>query len=272
MPPDSQPLLDAASEAGNAFIAYNGDAKYMEPTQQSLTDAVGEEDSFKHMSAVPKNRYKLAVKDNICTLGFPTTCASHALEGYQSPYEATVVSLLKRHGAKIVGKTNMDEFGMGSHSTHSRFGPVVQRHTQADGNVIEYSPGGSSGGSALAVAKHVCEGALGTDTGGSVRLPAAYCGVVGFKPSYGLVSRWGVIDYANSFDTVGFFASSSAMIHDMFGKLLSFVQNKSLISIHRRGYLVRRTGSDVLTEIRLTSKAHGCREATDNWCACRVQY
>jgi aspartyl-tRNA(Asn)/glutamyl-tRNA(Gln) amidotransferase subunit A len=147
--------------------------------------------------------WQFAVKDNICTVDLPTTCASAILKDFQSPFDATVVEKLKHAGAMIVGKTNMDEFGMGSHSTHSHFGAVKRKGT--DGS--EYSAGGSSGGSAVAVAELKLEGALGTDTGGSVRLPAAYTGVGGFKPSYGTLSRWGVIPYANSLDTVGIFCS-----------------------------------------------------------------
>lgn len=146
----------------------------------------------------------VAVKDNFTTLDFPTTCASNILRGFQSPYDATVVSRLRKAGAIIVAKTNMDEFAMGSHSIHSAYGPVH------NGSNMEsaLSVGGSSGGSAFAVATDQCILALGTDTGGSVRLPAAYTGIVGFKPSYGLLSRHGVIPYANSLDTVGFMAKS----------------------------------------------------------------
>ncbi|KAF2654519.1 amidase-domain-containing protein [Lophiostoma macrostomum CBS 122681] len=140
----------------------------------------------------------VAVKDNICTADLPTTAASAFLKDFTSPYDATVVRQLRDAGCIIVGKTNMDEFGMGSHSTNSHFQPVTIDTGRGNG----MSPGGSSGGSAVAVAT----GALGTDTGGSVRLPAAYTRTVGFKPSYGLLSRWGVIAYANSLDTVGIFA------------------------------------------------------------------
>ncbi|KAL1857068.1 hypothetical protein VTK73DRAFT_8110 [Phialemonium thermophilum] len=157
-------------------------------------------------------RFRLAVKDNIATRDLPTTCASAILDNYHSPFDATVVSQLRARGAEVVGKTNLDEFGMGSHSTHSAFGPVRfrRRDDSADaGNsaTIDLSAGGSSGGSAVAVVgRREADLALGTDTGGSVRLPAAYTGVVGFKPSYGMISRHGVVPYANSLDTVGFLA------------------------------------------------------------------
>lgn len=147
--------------------------------------------------------WQFAVKDNICTADLPTTCASAMLQQFQSPFDATVVENLKSSGATVVGKTNMDEFGMGSHSTYSYFGPVKRK----GGDGEDYSSGGSSGGSAVAMAEMVgFRGALGTDTGGSVRLPAAYTGVGGFKPSYGALSRWGVVPYANSLDTVGLFS------------------------------------------------------------------
>ncbi|CAK7274550.1 Trimeric GatFAB AmidoTransferase(AdT) complex subunit [Sporothrix epigloea] len=147
--------------------------------------------------------FTLAVKDNIATVGhgLPTTCGSAMLEGYQSPFEATIVTQLRDRGGLVVGKTNLDEFGMGSHSLFSHSGPV--QSPKAGESV---SVGGSSGGSAVAVRLGDADVALGTDTGGSVRLPAAYGGVVGFKPSYGMLSRFGVVPYANSLDTVGLLA------------------------------------------------------------------
>lgn len=157
----------------------------------------------------------IAVKDNICTADLRTTASSGLLKEYTSPYNATVVELLLDEGAMVCGKTNMDEFGMGSHSTHSHAGAVrMQRHAAEE----DMSAGGSSGGSALAVATAQCWAALGTDTGGSVRLPAAYSGVVGFKPSYGLLSRWGVIAYANSLDTVGILGKNVSDVRAVFGR------------------------------------------------------
>ncbi|KAL9125074.1 MAG: hypothetical protein Q9217_005668 [Psora testacea] len=155
----------------------------------------------------------IAVKDNICSSEFPTTCASSLLEGFHSPYAATVVNRLKAAGALIAGTTNLDEFGMGSDSLHSHFGPVNGSYYLEGCGV---SAGGSSGGSAVAVASGQCYAALGTDTGGSVRLPAAYNGIVGFKPSYGMVSRFGVIAYANSLDTVGVMANCVSSTRKVF--------------------------------------------------------
>ncbi|RGP75047.1 aspartyl-trnaasn glutamyl-trna gln amidotransferase subunit a [Fusarium sporotrichioides] len=155
--------------------------------------------------------FTLAVKDNIATSEFPTQCASHILSAHPSPFEATVVRQLRKRGATVVGKTNMDEFGMGSHSINSVHGPV-KNPLAKDDNV---SAGGSSGGSAVAVRLGDADVALGTDTGGSIRLPAAYTGTVGYKPSYGMISRFGVVPYANSLDTVGFMAKDVKTIHDL---------------------------------------------------------
>ncbi|KAK3954377.1 glutamyl-tRNA amidotransferase [Pseudoneurospora amorphoporcata] len=171
--------------------------------------------------ALEQRQFRLAVKDNIATISpnpeeetpLTTTCGSNFLANYRSPFEATIVTQLRSRGALLVGKTNLDEFGMGSHSVHTAFGAVAQERGQQAVN--KHSAGGSSGGSAVAVATGEADIALGTDTGGSVRLPAAYTGVVGFKSSYGMLSRYGVVPYANSLDTVGLLAKEVRPIAEL---------------------------------------------------------
>ena len=190
----TQTFLDAIkADASGAYISINEDNALEAARSQDELRAAGSETS--PLAGVP-----MAHKDIFCTKGITTTAGSHMLENFVAPYDATVVERIAEQGMVMLGKTNMDEFAMGSSNENSYFGAVTNPWSTDDSKRV---PGGSSGGSAAAVAGGLCPAATGTDTGGSIRQPASFCGITGLKPTYGRVSRYGMIAFASSLDQAG---------------------------------------------------------------------
>jgi len=189
--------INASNAELNAFLQVFDDEAMRRASEIDERIASEGADAVGPLAGVP-----VAIKDNMCLEYGRTTCGSRILEQYESPYTATAVRRLLDAGCVILGKTNLDEFAMGSSNEHSAFGPTRNPWD------AERSPGGSSGGSAVAVAARMAPLSLGSDTGGSIRQPAALCGIVGLKPTYGRVSRWGLVAFASSLDQIGPFARS----------------------------------------------------------------
>ncbi len=192
----------------NAFITLDED--------YALSQARSADQQLQQGTYTPLTGIPMALKDLFCTKTLPTTCGSKMLEQFQSPYNATIVNKLHQHGAVMLGKTNMDEFAMGSSNESSFFGAVKNPWNK------EHVPGGSSGGSAAAVAAHLAPYSIGSDTGGSIRQPAAFCGISGIKPTYGLISRYGMVAYASSMDQAGPLARSAEDLSIILQALVGF--------------------------------------------------
>ena len=194
---------NAAVAAGRSLNAWTVETPELALAAADTADQARANDALKPLSGVP-----LGIKDLFATQGVDTTAGSRILKGFKPPYESTVSGNLRKAGAGMLGKLNMDEFAMGSSNETSAYGPVISPWKRNDGGNAALTPGGSSGGSAAAVAAGIAPGATGTDTGGSIRQPAAFTGICGIKPTYGRCSRWGIVSFASSLDQAGSMAKT----------------------------------------------------------------
>ncbi len=222
--------IDDQNNELNIFISTDRDGAVVRAKEVDSMLAAGKR--------LPLAGMVMGIKDVICIKGKPVTCGSRILEGFESLFDATAIERLYQAGAIFIGKTNCDEFAMGSSNENSYYGPVKNPVNPA------YVPGGSSGGSAAAVAANMCHTSLGSDTGGSVRQPAAFCGVIGLKPTYGRISRYGLVAYASSFDSIGILGHSVEDVALVLNIAAGHDKNDSTsVSVAVEDYAARLTGS-----------------------------
>lgn len=212
-----------AKDEFNAFVTFTHDVALEAARKVDAEISAGRGDELHYLAGIP-----VGIKDLFCTNGIRTTACSKMLSNFVPKYESTVSGLLRGTGAAMIGKTNMDEFAMGSANVNSYYGNVLNPWGKSVGKNLV--PGGSSGGSAAAVSGFLCAGALGSDTGGSVRQPASFCGIVGVKPTYGRCSRYGIISFASSLDQAGVFARSVDDAYAILSSIVGYDSKDSTLS------------------------------------------
>ena len=231
--------IEVSYEKNKKYNAYRElTSQYAKNQIKASQERINKNEALK-IEAMP-----VGIKDNFCTKGILTTACSRMLENFIPPYESTVTNKMFTNGAIMIGKTNMDEFAMGSSNTNSYFGNVINPFKENDSNK-DLVAGGSSGGSAAAVAANMCLGALGSDTGGSVRLPAAFTGTVGVKPTYGRCSRYGLIAFASSLDQAGVFANNITDAGLILESICGFDDNDSTSKNIKPANIVANIGKSI---------------------------